>query len=145
MASETVARYGFAGRRYVGKAAHHASQVGSHSWDNPKPVRQEGHQTGQVGQQVGVDRDGQFRATVRGWLDGPHDVGLGAAFLADEQGVALAGVPRLKPSDVGATVEVDQPVHVFLSVPRQRLVRFAKRVGVVEVARCADERPQFVG
>ena len=75
--------------------------------DIPKPVRQEGHHTRQVGQQVGVNGDGQFRATVPGWFDGPHDVGLGAALFADEQGVnrAVCGRKRGEGSLFGRRVD----------------------------------------
>ena len=145
MPAETVARHRFAGRGDMGKATEDAAEVASHSWDDPKPVEREGQWFGPVGQQVGVNGDGELRASILGSLDGPHDVGLRAAFFPNEQGVALAGVPGLKFPNIGATVEVDQPVSVGFSVPHEGVVAFAERVSVVEVARCADEGPELVG
>ena len=129
----------------MGKSTDHTSKVALQFGTNPQAIGQEGHHARQVGQQVGVNGDGESRASFLSSLDGPHDVGLRPAFLPDEQGVAFAGPPGLEFPNVGAAVEVDQPVTVGFTVPHERVVALAERVSVAEVAGCADEGPELVG
>ena len=144
MAPEVVARYGFSGGRHVSKSSNHAAQIALQFGTNPEPVGQEAQHARQVGQQVGMDGDGQSRTALRGGFNGPLDVGLRAALLPDEQSIAPACIPSLEFPNIGATVEVDQSVPVCFTVPHERLVALAERMGVVEVARCTGEVPKFV-
>ena len=145
MTSELVARHGFSRGGHVRKPADHAAQIALQFGTNPEAVGQEGHHAWQVGQQVGVDVDRQSRTADRGGFDGPDDIGLLPALLADEQGVALAGVPGLEFSNIGPPVEVDQSVTMRCTVLDEGLVALAERVGVVGVARGTDESPKLVG
>ena len=145
MTSELVARHGFSRGGHVRKPADYAAQIALQFGTNPEAIGQEGHRTRKVAQQVGMDGDRQSRTTDRGGFDGPNNIGMLPALLADEQGVALAGVPGLEFANVGPPVEVDQSVTMRCAVPDEGLVALAERVGVVEVARGTDEGPKIVG
>ena len=145
MATKTVAWHGFTGGGQASESTDDAAQIALQFGTNPQVVRQEGNHLWQVGQQVRVNGDRELRTTLRGDFDGPIDVGLWTALLADEKCVAPAWIPGLEFPNVGPTVEVDQTVTMRFTVPHEGLVALAERMRIVEVARCADEGPDFVG
>ena len=67
MAPEVVAWDGFSGGGHVGKSTDDAAKVALQFGTNPQAIGQEGHHARQVGQQVGVNGDGELRAPLFGF------------------------------------------------------------------------------